>query len=120
MPQFVHSYFDELPGCYTALSPTPLKGARLLYHSEPLAVELDLPSALFEPENSGVWAGETLLPGMQPLAQVYSGHQFGAWAGQLGDGRGILLGSRSPKAAPGFGLALKRRRADPLLPNGRR
>ena len=29
---------------------------------------------------------------MQPLAQVYSGHQFGVWAGQLGDGRGILLG----------------------------
>ena len=28
---------------------------------------------------------------MKPLAQVYSGHQFGVWAGQLGDGRGILL-----------------------------
>lgn len=31
---------------------------------------------------------------MQPLAQVYSGHQFGVWAGQLGDGRGILLGEQ--------------------------
>ncbi|RRA40300.1 protein adenylyltransferase SelO family protein, partial [Cronobacter sakazakii] len=36
----------------------------------------------------------TLLPGMAPLAQVYSGHQFGVWAGQLGDGRGILLGEQ--------------------------
>ncbi|STE55359.1 putative cytoplasmic protein YdiU [Escherichia coli] len=35
---------------------------------------------------AGVWGGETLLPGMSPLAQVYSGHQFGVWAGQLGDG----------------------------------
>lgn len=31
---------------------------------------------------------------MSPLAQVYSGHQFGVWAGQLGDGRGILLGEQ--------------------------
>lgn len=31
---------------------------------------------------------------MNPLAQVYSGHQFGVWAGQLGDGRGILLGEQ--------------------------
>lgn len=37
---------------------------------------------------------EALLPGMEPLAQVYSGHQFGMWAGQLGDGRGILLGEQ--------------------------
>src|SRR5690606_7517714 len=34
------------------------------------------------------------LDGMQPLAQVYSGHQFGVWAGQLGDGSGILLGEQ--------------------------
>ncbi len=45
-------------------------------------------------KGAGVWGGETLLPGMKPLAQVYSGHQFGVWAGQLGDGRGILLGEQ--------------------------
>jgi uncharacterized protein YdiU (UPF0061 family) len=54
-----------------------------------------VPDALFAPESgAGVWGGEALLPGMSPLAQVYSGHQFGAWAGQLGDGRGILLGEQ--------------------------
>ena len=36
--------------------------------------------------------GNLVLPGSQPLASVYSGHQFGQWAGQLGDGRAILLG----------------------------
>jgi uncharacterized protein YdiU (UPF0061 family) len=36
---------------------------------------------------------------MSPLAQVYSGHQFGAWAGQLGDGRGILLGEQQLRMA---------------------
>ncbi len=35
-----------------------------------------------------------------PLAMVYSGHQFGAWAGQLGDGRALLIGQvRNPKPA---------------------
>lgn len=94
MPHFENSYFNQLPGFYTALSPTPLKGARLLYHSEPLAKELGLDDSWFSPEQQGVWSGDILLEGMQPLAQVYSGHQFGVWAGQLGDGRGILLGEQ--------------------------
>ncbi len=94
MPQFEHRYLDELPGFYTELQPTPLAGARLLYHSEPLAEELGLDSSLFTAENSGYWSGQALFPGMKPLAQVYSGHQFGQWAGQLGDGRGVLLGEQ--------------------------
>ncbi|AHG22354.1 hypothetical protein Z042_24175 [Chania multitudinisentens RB-25] len=94
MPQFKNDYYQQLPGFYTELHPTPLKGARLLYHSQPLASELGLDESEFIAEKTAVWAGETLLPGMQPLAQVYSGHQFGAWAGQLGDGRGILLGEQ--------------------------
>ncbi|MFI8416469.1 protein adenylyltransferase SelO [Serratia sp. NPDC078593] len=94
MPQFENAYHQQLPGFYTELSPTPLEGARLLYHSEPLARELGLDESLFTPENTPIWAGERLLPGMRPLAQVYSGHQFGVWAGQLGDGRGLLLGEQ--------------------------
>lgn len=92
---FTAHWHDELPGFYTALNPTPLSNARLIWHNAPLAEELAVPAALFTPEQgAGVWGGETLLPGMQPLAQVYSGHQFGVWAGQLGDGRGILLGEQ--------------------------
>ncbi|MGB8664045.1 MAG: YdiU family protein [Serratia inhibens] len=94
MPQFENAYHHQLPGFYTELQPTPLKGARLLYHSEPLARELGLDESWFTQDKSPIWSGETLLPGMQPLAQVYSGHQFGVWAGQLGDGRGILLGEQ--------------------------
>ena len=86
---------DELPGFYSALQPTPLQNARVIWHNAPLAQELSIPESLFIPEHgAGVWGGETLLPGMSPLAQVYSGHQFGSWAGQLGDGRGILLGEQ--------------------------
>ncbi|MDU7051088.1 MAG: protein adenylyltransferase SelO [Klebsiella variicola] len=92
---FTTHWRDELPDFYTSLSPTPLDNARLIWRNAPLAQQLGVPDALFAPENgAGVWGGEALLPGMSPLAQVYSGHQFGAWAGQLGDGRGILLGEQ--------------------------
>ncbi|MGR2857107.1 YdiU family protein [Erwinia sp. 1181_3] len=92
--QFNNTWYQELSGFYTALEPKPLKNPRLLYHSAPLAQELGLDSRLFDAENVDLWSGETLMDGMQPLAQVYSGHQFGVWAGQLGDGRGLLLGEQ--------------------------
>ncbi|WP_313353536.1 protein adenylyltransferase SelO [Kosakonia cowanii] len=92
---FTTRWRDELPDYYTALTPTPLSNARLIWRNAPLAETLGVPEALFHPESgAGIWGGETLLPGMSPLAQVYSGHQFGVWAGQLGDGRGILLGEQ--------------------------
>lgn len=94
MPQFENAYYQQLPGFYTPLKPTALKESRLLYYSQPLATELGLDESWFTAEKTPLWAGELLLPSMQPLAQVYSGHQFGQWAGQLGDGRGILLGEQ--------------------------
>jgi uncharacterized protein YdiU (UPF0061 family) len=39
-----------------------------------------------------VFTGRATWPGMRPMATVYSGHQFGVWAGQLGDGRALMLG----------------------------
>jgi uncharacterized protein YdiU (UPF0061 family) len=89
---FNNTWHNELPGFYTAQRPDPLINSRLIWHNAALAADLGIPEALFA--DPDIWAGETLLPGMQPLAQVYSGHQFGVWAGQLGDGRGILLGEQ--------------------------
>jgi len=91
---FQNSWHDELPDFYSSVTPVPLKNARLLYHSPLLAQELGLNHSLFDESSHSLWSGEMLLPGMQPLAQVYSGHQFGSWAGQLGDGRGMLLGEQ--------------------------
>ncbi|MCL2894836.1 protein adenylyltransferase SelO [Brenneria tiliae] len=93
-PSFINHYHQQLPGFYTELQPTPLQGARLLYYSRGLADELGLSAQWFTRRHDAVWRGEALLPGMKPLAQAYSGHQFGMWAGQLGDGRGILLGEQ--------------------------
>ncbi|MEJ4043943.1 protein adenylyltransferase SelO [Erwinia sp. SLM-02] len=92
--QFNNTWFQELSGCYSAVSPTPLANPRLLYRNAALAHELGLSDDLFSAENVGLWSGDRLMDGMQPLAQVYSGHQFGVWAGQLGDGRGLLLGEQ--------------------------
>src|SRR5690606_40423715 len=50
------------------------------------------PRALQSDEFLQVFSGRQPLPGGQTLAAVYSGHQFGVWAGQLGDGRAHLLG----------------------------
>jgi serine/tyrosine/threonine adenylyltransferase len=47
-----------------------------------------------------VFSGNAEWPGMQPLASVYSGHQFGVWAGQLGDGRALWLGEIETPAGP--------------------
>ena len=52
MPQFDNAYYQQLPGFYTALHPTPLKDARLLYHSEPLARELGLDESWFTPDKT--------------------------------------------------------------------
>jgi uncharacterized protein YdiU (UPF0061 family) len=66
-----------------------------------LAGELALSSAVLAGRD-GIEAltGNLPIAGAQPLASVYSGHQFGVWAGQLGDGRAILLGEIETPAGP--------------------
>jgi uncharacterized protein YdiU (UPF0061 family) len=86
--------FARLPdGFHTRLAAVPLPDPHLVAVS-PAALELlglD-PSRAAEPGFVEVFAGNRLPLGAQPLAAVYSGHQFGIWAGQLGDGRALLLG----------------------------
>src|SRR5881394_3733245 len=76
--------------CYTRVEPTPVAAPRLLAWSDALGEFLGLsrPGA----QALEVFAGNRVLPGMQPYAARYGGHQFGHWAGQLGDGRAITLG----------------------------
>jgi uncharacterized protein YdiU (UPF0061 family) len=82
--------FKTLPSyLFEEVTPTPLKKARVI-HVHPLKEELGLPLA---DEEIAAWLnGEKSLPGEQRIATRYAGHQFGVWAGQLGDGRAISLG----------------------------
>ncbi|MEM7296403.1 MAG: protein adenylyltransferase SelO family protein, partial [Pseudomonadota bacterium] len=89
--QFDNSYARLPSALYTKLSPEPVKAARLAAWNEPLAAQLGLDS-LDESTRAAWFSGNDLPPGADPLAQAYSGHQFGHWSGQLGDGRAVLLG----------------------------
>jgi len=78
---------------YSRVEPTPVAAPRLLAHSREVAALLGLePRFVDSPQFAQIFAGNTLLDGMQPYAANYGGHQFGHWAGQLGDGRAINLG----------------------------
>jgi uncharacterized protein YdiU (UPF0061 family) len=76
--------------CYTRVDPTPVAAPRLLGWSGALGEYLGIerPASHFA---VAILAGNRVLPGMKPYAARYGGHQFGTWAGQLGDGRAITL-----------------------------
>ncbi|WP_419843024.1 protein adenylyltransferase SelO [Candidatus Poriferisodalis sp.] len=79
--------------CYSRVVPTPAPAPRLLAYSTEMAEQLGLDAELVHgPQFAAVFSGSTLLAGMDPHAHCYGGHQFGSWAGQLGDGRAIALG----------------------------
>ena len=78
---------------YTELRPTPLPSPHWVGTSHSVAQLLGLPEGWHQSEEAlQALTGNQVLAGSTPLASVYSGHQFGVWAGQLGDGRAILLG----------------------------
>ncbi|MGQ0546149.1 MAG: protein adenylyltransferase SelO [Betaproteobacteria bacterium] len=101
--------------CYTRVNPTPVAEPRLIAWSDDLARFLGLQ----KPASPEVFSGNRVLPGMQPYAARYGGHQFGHWAGQLGDGRAITLaemiaadGSRQELQLKGAGVTPYSRTAD--------
>jgi uncharacterized protein YdiU (UPF0061 family) len=90
---FDNSFARLDPVFYTRLDPVPLPQPYLVAASPAAAGLIGLDPREFGREAfARVFAGNQRLPGAEPLAAVYSGHQFGVWAGQLGDGRAILLG----------------------------
>ena len=76
---------------FSRVLPTPVIAPRLLAWSDDLAATLGV-TAGSEETAAAVLSGNRLLRGMDPFAMCYGGHQFGNWAGQLGDGRAINLG----------------------------
>jgi serine/tyrosine/threonine adenylyltransferase len=99
----------EVPGaCYSRVMPTPVVAPRLLAHSMEMAATLGFDAEeLVDDGFAQVFGGNALLPGMQPWAANYGGHQFGVWAGQLGDGRAISLGETIAAGGDRWELQLK-------------
>ncbi len=89
--QFNPRYNALNPKLYHLQQPNPLHGAKAGHFNEALADELQ-----WSEEDKANWveicSGQKTFAEFPTLAMVYAGHQFGQWAGQLGDGRGLLIG----------------------------
>ena len=98
---WVRRFLDETPGdsvtggparqvphaCWSRVEPSPAPNPELLLWSSEMGAQLGLDTF-----DEVVLGGGQVVEGMDPYAQRYGGHQFGNWAGQLGDGRAITLG----------------------------
>lgn len=88
---------------FTSLSAQPMPDPHWVATSASCAAQLGFPAdwaGRADWNALQVFSGNAVWPGMQPLASVYSGHQFGQWAGQLGDGRALWLGEIDTPAGP--------------------
>lgn len=119
---FDNTFIRDLPGdpecgsarrqvhgaLYSRVTPTPVREPRLIAYSREMAERLELGTAdIAAPKVAEIFAGNALLDGMEPYAANYGGHQFGQWAGQLGDGRAITLGEVVTSAGERWELQLK-------------
>ncbi len=120
--RFDNAFVRDLPGdpeagprlrqvdgaAWSPVMPTPVPAPRLLAHSAEMAARLGFSEAdVASPGFARVFGGNALLRGMQPFAANYGGHQFGHWAGQLGDGRAITLGEVIDREGTRWELQLK-------------
>jgi serine/tyrosine/threonine adenylyltransferase len=94
--------------CFSRVTPTPVRAPQLIAMARDVADLLELPDELRDSRDFvEVLAGNRSLPGMDPASACYGGHQFGNWAGQLGDGRAITLGELVTSRGQHWELQLK-------------
>ncbi|KAI9032051.1 hypothetical protein DFJ74DRAFT_320520 [Hyaloraphidium curvatum] len=98
-------------GFFTHVHPLATPSPFLVSASDAALAELDLPSRdellTSQPDFADFIAGNKLVPGTDPWAQAYAGHQFGVFAGQLGDGRAISLLQTTGKGGRMWEVQLK-------------
>ncbi|NWK75787.1 YdiU family protein [Acinetobacter sp. SwsAc6] len=99
--------YNTLPSrLYHHQQPSPLKGAKAGHFNAALAAQLQ-----WSEDDILHWveicSGQKTFAEFEPLAMVYAGHQFGQWAGQLGDGRGLLIAQILDQAGQTIDLHLK-------------
>ncbi|OFZ95681.1 MAG: hypothetical protein A2Z44_08960 [Betaproteobacteria bacterium RBG_19FT_COMBO_58_11] len=116
---FDNSY-ARLPDLFHAkLKPTPLSNPHLVSFNPDAAALLDLdPAEAGRSEFAEYFSGQRMLPGAEPLAMLYAGHQFGHFVPQLGDGRAILLGEVVNSRGERWDLHLKGAGETPFSRNG--
>lgn len=105
---FDNSYARLPDYFYSRVTPQPVKQPQLIRLNTTLATELGLdPEQLQQEQGIATFTGNYIPEQAEPLAMVYTGHQFGHFNPQLGDGRAILLGELTDKAKQRFDVQLK-------------
>lgn len=104
--KLINTFATELPWACESVAPQPLQQPRLLHLNRALLDELGL-GGVSEADWIACCGEGKLLPGMQPVAQVYAGHQFGGYSPRLGDGRALLLGEQLAPDGQRWDLHLK-------------
>jgi len=120
--RFENSFLNELPedplqenycrqvrgACYSRVMPKPMKNPQVLAFSRETTELVGLSEEQCQSrEFAEIFTGNAFLEGMEPFAMCYGGHQFGNWAGQLGDGRAINLGDVINEKGERWALQLK-------------
>jgi protein adenylyltransferase len=105
----LRNFVRQVPeAAYSRVTPTPVSAPRLLAWSDDCAALLGLSRPVGDTGPTvDILGGNNLVSSMRPYAARYGGHQFGVWAGQLGDGRAITLGELMPRAGARWELQLK-------------
>jgi uncharacterized protein YdiU (UPF0061 family) len=105
---FDNTYARDLSGFYESCQPATVREPLLLFFNHGLAEELRLGlTGLDDTTLAAMFSGNTLPDGAQPIAQAYSGHQFGQFNPQLGDGRALLIGEVIDRQGRRRDIALK-------------
>ncbi|KAM7433522.1 hypothetical protein ABFA07_016237 [Porites harrisoni] len=88
------NYVRQVSGaCFSRVEPAPVENARTVAYSSQAMSLLDLPQEELKRDDfPEYFSGNKLLPGAEPSAHCYCGHQFGYFSGQLGDGAAMYLG----------------------------
>jgi serine/tyrosine/threonine adenylyltransferase len=105
--KFDNSYRRLPSQFYSEVLPQRIPTPQLVVINEILAQRLGFESLQLTAQAAAIFSGNAILPGAQPLAAAYAGHQFGQFVPQLGDGRAILLGEVLDSTGQRFDLQLK-------------
>ncbi len=107
--KFINTYSHLGDTFYHKNNPTPVDNPALFLWNETLAEQLQIPSELSHDKHAlaQYFSGNQLLPGSEPISMAYSGHQFGHFSPQLGDGRAHLLGDVLDKSGNRWDIQLK-------------
>ena len=95
---FKNSYADELQSLCERCFPSPFEKSKVLLKNYELAEELGINKSFLDSKQClDIFSGCAISDSSIPIAQAYSGHQYGNFNPNMGDGRAILLGEINNK-----------------------